>query len=397
MSYDFNISNYSIPDLEKFLQLTSNYNEFEIQTKEGQIRTKLKIAFQKSGKNTKIEKQAITFLDEAKRILLEKLQKTKLITSGSAYLIDKDRAKDSLASYIEPITSFPTNVAQGNLNRLRKRTTNYTLCMNTMFRECTSSSATESLFVLPYPLKHIVSTKLVSLELPNTMYLLSDKRRTNRFYIIEYIPSEEDPEVFTTLEALIVIPEGNYTQCELETTLNLIINRTLESCSRFRVIMNPVNGRTTIYNTTYNFDLHFVTEDTCQNISKNIGWRLGFRNDCYTANNCYISENLYNLIPMQYIYFVLNEYTNNNSTTVMGIFSEDYLEKNILAKIPLDVDMYNILYDNNTTLISKKSDYFGPIDISKFSIKLLDQYGDAVDLNDADYSFTLELEIAYDI
>jgi len=81
----------------------------------------------------------------------------------------------------------------------------------------------------------------------------------------------------------------------------------------------------------------------------------------------------------------------------MGIFSNDYLEKNILANIPLPVDNYKVLYDNNSTLISKKRDYFGPIDIAKFSIKLLDQYGDAVDLNEADYSFTLELEIAYDI
>ena len=397
MSYDFNISNYSIPDLEKFLQLTPNYNEFEIQTKEGQIRTKLKIAFQKAGKNTKIEKQAITFLDEAKRILLEKLQKTKLITSGSAYLIDKDRAKDSITSYIEPITSFHTDIAQGNLNRLRKRTTNYTLCMNTMFRECTSSSSVESLFVLPYPLKHIVSTKLVSLELPDTIYLLSEKRRTNRFYIIEYIPSDEDPDTFTTLEALIITPEGNYNPCQLEATLNTIINNTFESSNRFRVIINPINGHTIISNTTYKFDLHFVTEDTCQNISKNLGWRLGFRNECYTCSQSYVSESIYNLVPTQYIYFVLNEYTNNNSTTVMGIFSEDYLEKNILAKIPLHVEPFKILYDNNSTLISKKRDYFGPIDIAKFSIKLLDQYGDAVDLNDADYSFTLELEIAYDI
>jgi hypothetical protein len=396
MSYDFNISNYSIPDLETFLQLTSNYNEFEIQTKEGQIRTKLRIAFQKAGKNTKIEKQAITFLDEAKRILLEKLQKTKLITSGSAYLIDKNKAKDSITSYIEPITSFQTDVAQGNLNRLRKRTTNYTLCMNTMFRECTGSTPSESLFVLPYPLKHIVSTKLVSLELPNTIYLLSDKRRTNRFYIIEYIQTET-PDVFTKVEALIIIPEGNYSSEQLETLLPTSINNTLGSGSRFQVIIDSIDGRTTISNTTHNFDLYFRTEDTCQNISKNIGWCLGFRNECYTSCNSYVSESLYNLVPTQYIYFVLNEYTNNNSTTVMGIFSEDYLEKNILAKIPLPVDTYKILYDNNSTLISKKRDYFGPIDIAKFSIKLLDQYGDAVDLNDADYSFTLELEIAYDI
>jgi hypothetical protein len=396
MSYDFNISNYSIPDLERFLQLTPTYNEFEIQTKEAQIRTKLRTAFQKSGNNTKIEKQAITFLDEAKRILLEKLQKTKLMTSGTAYLIDKEKSKDSFSSYIEPITSFPTDIAQGNLNRLRKRTTNYTLCMNTLFRDFTSSSSVESLFVLPYPLKHIVSTKLVSLELPNTIYLLSEKRRTNLFYIIEYIPTEEDPETFTTIESLINIPEGNYTQSELEITMNTIINRTFD-CSRFHVNINPFNGRTLIYNTTYLFDIYFVTEETCQNISKNIGWRLGFRNESYTSCKAYVSESLYNLVPTQYIYFVLNEYTNNNSTTVMGIFSDDYLEKNILAKIPLHVDRFHILYDNNSTLISKKRDYFGPIDIAKFSIKLLDQYGDAVDLNDSEYSFTLELEIAYDI
>ena len=396
MSYDFNISNYSIPDLEKFLQLTPNYNEFEIQTKEGQIRSKLRVAFQKAGKNTKIEKQAITFLDEAKRILLEKLQKTKLITSGSAYLIDKERAKDSITSYIEPITSFATDVAQGNLNRLRKRTTNYTLCMNTMFRECNGSTPSDSLFVLPYPLKHIVSTKLVSLELPNTIYLLSEKRRTNRFYMIEYIPNEENPEEFTTVEALINIPEGNYTTTQLETLLNVAIINNMCS-TRFQVIIDSIDGRTTISNTTYKFDIYFRTEDTCQNISKNIGWRLGFRNESYTSSNYYVSESICNLVPTQYIYFVLNEYTNNNSTTVMGIFSNDYLEKNILAKIPLQVDTFNILYDNTSTLISKKRDYFGPIDIAKFSIKLLDQYGDAVDLNESDYSFTLELEIAYDI
>ena len=394
MSYDFNISNYSVPDLEKFLQLSTTYNEFEIQTKEGQVRTKLRTAFQKSGKNTKIEEQAITFLDEAKRILLEKLQKTKLITSGSAYLIDKN--KDAITSYLEPVTSFNTDVAQGNLNRLRKRTTNYTLCMNTMFRECTGSTSSESLFVLPYPLKHIVSTKLVSLELPDTMYLLSEKRQTNRFYIKEYIPTA-DTDVFTTVEALINVPEGNYTSEQLETLLNALINNTLDSGSRFEVIIDTIDGHTTISNTSHNFDLYFRTEDTCQNLSKNVGWRLGFRDESYTSTKSYVSESLYNLIPTQYIYFVLNEYTNNNSTTVMGIFSNDYLEKNILAKIPLPVDTYKILYDNNSTLISKKRDYFGPIDIAKFSIKLLDQYGDTVDLNDADYSFTLELEIAYDI
>lgn len=44
--YDFEIDNYTIYDLEKFLNLTQNYNEYEIKEKENQLRNKLIQAIQ---------------------------------------------------------------------------------------------------------------------------------------------------------------------------------------------------------------------------------------------------------------------------------------------------------------------------------------------------------------
>ena len=41
--------------------------------------------------------------------------------------------------------------------------------------------------------------------------------------------------------------------------------------------------------------------------------------------------------------------------------------------------------------------YFGPTSINRLHIKLLDEFGRIVDLNNGDFSFSLELEILYDL
>ena len=49
--------------------------------------------------------------------------------------------------------------------------------------------------------------------------------------------------------------------------------------------------------------------------------------------------------------------------------------------------------DNPLTKIRR---YTGPINISKLHIKILDKFGNIIDLNNMDYSITLELEILYE-
>lgn len=391
--YDFDINNYSIDDLEKFLKLGNNYNEKAVIERANSMHSAILKTMSASStklKTKKMEKELVSFLDEAKRILIERMAKTRMIVMGDDHrqIINKNDAPDSVMSYIQPMTVFPTNVAQGTLNPLKKRITNYSLCMNTLFRDCAGSVDGNILFVLPYPLKKVISLKLASLELPDTFFMISNAKKSNRIYI---------KENNTNLESLIFLPEGNYTEQTLPAILQYAINAGLGSADRFKVTIDEISHRMTIRNTTNTFSMEFSNGATNSILSKNLGWYMGYRRALYINGDAYESEGIFNPVPLPYIYFILNDYNISSSTTIMGFFGENYLEKNILAKIPIPVSQYQILFDNNSDLISKKREYFGTVDISKFSIRILDHHGDLVSTNNMDFSFTLELEIAYDI
>jgi len=392
-TYDFNINNYSVADLEQFLTLGNNYNEQSVIDKATAMHTAIMETMKSSTtkiKTKKIEKSLVLFLDETKRILIERLHKSQMLDMGdmNRNIINKHTASDSIMSYMQPIAMFPTTVAQGVLNPLKKRITTYSLCMNTLFRDYAGSVNGNMLFVLPYPLKKVISMKLASLEFPETIFMLSNSQKSNRMLIHENT---------TNLEKLIVLPEGNYTETTLPEILQYTINKSLGSEDRFRVTIDEISHRITILNTMNTFSMEFLNPATNPILSKNLGWYMGYRSIQYTDSTAYSSEGIFNPIPLPYIYFVLNDYNIASSTTIMGVFNENYIEKNILAKIPIPVPSYQILFDNNSDLISKKREYFGTVDISKFSIRILDHYGELVSTNLMDFSFTLELEIAYDI
>lgn len=392
-SYDFDINNYSIDDLEKFLKLGNNYNEKVVVEKAKSMHSAIMKSMAASStkiKTKKIEKELVSFLDEAKRILIERMARTRMIVMGDDHrqVIDKNDAPDSIMSYIQPMTIFPTTVAQGTLNPLKKRITNYSLCMNTLFRDCAGSVDGNTLFILPYPLKKVISLKLASLEFPDTVFMLTNAKKSNRIFI---------KENGTNLESLIILPEGNYTEQTLPEILQYAINAGLGSGDRFKVTIDEISHRMTIFNSTNTFSMEFLNAATNSMLPKNLGWYMGYRKAQYINSDAYESEGIFNPVSLPYIYFILNDFNISSSTTIMGFFGDNYLEKNILAKIPIPVNSYQILFDNNSDLISKKREYFGTVDISKFSIRILDHHGDLVNTNHMDFSFTLELEIAYDI
>ena len=51
--------------------------------------------------------------------------------------------------------------------------------------------------------------------------------------------------------------------------------------------------------------------------------------------------------------------------------------------------------DDGCCSFTKTRRYFGPINLQKIKIKLLDQYGRQINLNNMDYSFSLEIEQKY--
>ena len=45
--------------------------------------------------------------------------------------------------------------------------------------------------------------------------------------------------------------------------------------------------------------------------------------------------------------------------------------------------------------IFKQRDYLGPVNLNKFRIKLLDKYGNVLDLNNNDFSMSIEMTQLY--
>jgi len=73
------------------------------------------------------------------------------------------------------------------------------------------------------------------------------------------------------------------------------------------------------------------------------------------------------------------------------------LNKNILARISLQGSVFDFLSKDNFNLITSPRQYFGPVDIQKLQIQLLDEYGRILNLNNMDYSFCITFQTIYDL
>ena len=153
---------------------------------------------------------------------------------------------------------------------------------------------------------------------------------------------------------------------------------------------------------TQQFSINFLTdrygnEDRQTPLPLKLGWLMGFREGYYENALTYVSEGIINLLGPRYIYLVVDDFNNNVSDGFYGAFNSSILNKNILARISLQGSVFNFLSQNNYNLITNPRQYFGPVDIQKLQIQLLDEYGIILDLNNMDYSFCLAFQTIYDL
>jgi hypothetical protein len=94
---------------------------------------------------------------------------------------------------------------------------------------------------------------------------------------------------------------------------------------------------------------------------------------------------------------VVDDFNNNVNDGFYGAFNSSILNKNILARISLQGSLFNLMSQNNLALITYARQYFGPVDVQKLQIQLLDEYGRIIDLNNMDYSFCLTFQSIYDL
>lgn len=405
--FDLNIKNYNKSELEDLLELPKNYDETIIDMKATKLRQNI---LNDNSISQETKNKTILFIGEVRSYLMNGTKKIQDIYHLDNSLKKNETVNEGNKQIIKkPVTpyanSMPSEYYQGIINPLNKRILRQNVNIDTRFRDnYFSTSASNFHLDMPIKISKVVSMQLSALEFPSTFFAIS-KALGNNFFVIEI---EGEPPLIVT------IPDGNYTFTVLQNYLASFMSGLSVSppYQNITFIIDAISVNNVTSGTGHmitnsgasgiKYKLNFATDmdgnpDTITPIQLKFGWMMGFRKPFYEGETGYVSEGIVDLVGPRYLYLVVNDFNNNVSDSFYGAFKESILNKNILARITIQGSVFNILTQNNFTLITSPRQYFGPVDVQKLHIQLLNEYGKVINLNNMDYSFCITFQTIYDL
>ena len=147
--------------------------------------------------------------------------------------------------------------------------------------------------------------------------------------------------------------------------------------------------------------------DLDTNAQLHLGWQLGFRAGTYRAgslangSSSIISEGICMPTGPRYAFISIDDGQKNTGTSLISAFSRSTMDKNIISRFNIanamdDTGSYKPSSDAGlSNQLNRTRDYFGPVDIQRLHIRILDEYGRILDLNHMDWSMTLTFDSMY--
>lgn len=412
---DFNIQNYSIDDLEYFFRLDEvpDYDEQTIEKHANEVQSQL---LNGGTFDPSLKKGFQHFIQQGKEKLLNSKRPMDIYEetplSRTALVPDKEHAIES-----PPQTSYiyadPSAFYQGKMNPLNTRVLTRILNIDTRFRSNLEENSANFLINLPIKFYKVVSMKVTAFELPIGFYGIS-KSFGNNFFTIG-VETYVDPTTTETSETVFTIADGNYTDAELITALNEAVGSNnpqyTNPYSAITFSMDPISNKVTalanplmqggIPNLS-GFSLYFNKTNTGDPdntpLSSKLGYNIGFTKGSYEGEVEYLSESLIDPRSIKYLFLVVDDFQNNvSNNSFVSAFENSFLDNNILARVSLKVkDSDNALkVIRNDELLSEPRQYFGPVDLQKIQVRLQDEYGRVVNMNNTNFSFCITLEQLY--
>lgn len=391
--FDLNIKNYEKHELEDLLSLVAPYQHKDVKTSCLRLKNKL---FQDETKNSQDKIKIKTFIEQALT------QLTGIIPPQTPIIDDSS----ILSNEYQQISFAPTQATiPKNLNPIEKHFIRRTINIDSRFRDnYYTTEATDLLINLPTTIKKAISMKLVGLELPHCGLYAINKKYGNHFFHFIYQ---------NTLYKL-VINDGRYNGTEIvqeitnslqqlgfdpPTTPNanstVAVGYNKSACKLFFTF----SGGSANDGLIFNKDLNDKDDDT--NLQLKLGWILGFTLGSYHTTNAgarFLAEAPYDGTGSKYIFLIVDDFNNNVNNYFTAAFNQSIMNKNILARIPqyrhYDFDSMTGV-DEINNLANSPRKYFGPIDIQKLKIQLVDEYGRIVYINNRNFSLALEFICTY--
>ena len=145
--------------------------------------------------------------------------------------------------------------------------------------------------------------------------------------------------------------------------------------------------------------------DTSTNIQVKLGWTLGFRAAEYLMGDVNSTNDIITTTPVSavsegtpfvsggYAFLSINDYQNNARPSYLVAHANSMKSDNILTHLKLYTGpIYSRDEGFDINASNRTREYYGPVDISRLTIQIQDEFGRIVDMNNMDWSFTLAFE-----
>lgn len=166
-------------------------------------------------------------------------------------------------------------------------------------------------------------------------------------------------------------------------------------------------------------NLYIIVDDFTQN-HLNDGLITGVRNNPNADNPSYVSSatrvcnplisqnqaSIFNAsqpgrgLTEKQLYAANQIGTENKLKTSIKLYSDPPYVKDMFALIPLKLSSLSqgdVFVENGGTLQDNNRKYFGPVNITKLRIQLLNDHGDVIDMNGSNWSFSFAFDYLYDM
>ena len=239
---------------------------------------------------------------------------------------------------------------------------------------------------LTHPLKNVMRLRLASIELPLVEYLFSNQY--GNLTMAVRIGSS------TTFTKMTPLQPGNYSATEL---IAAIQTRLQTIHSQFTVVLNTNTGRCAIRNAAVTFEVYMASynkEIAARQSYWGLGYYLGFRNNRIQASQdvdgMWFVEGTSVLNVQQNQYYLLQLNCPDTVVNVTHRLEKDgYLDA--FAKLVLKNGYFTIAFDDNANLLRKEFTFLAPTSVPFFNVKLLNPFGEPVNMLNVDWSLTIEV------
>ena len=423
-SINLDINNYSIAELEKLLKLQANYNTENVIKQKEAITLSIKESALADAQKTEL----YIFLDNIRNKLINNLEK---IDEKKYNLVNQYDGNHFL---IKTKNNDFKTILENN-KQIDKSIIKRTYTIDSLFRQnydLPDNASHNYVIQLPETINRAITMSISSLEIPLTYYNISTFNNNNTFTIQELSNNTIYGPLYSIIldeglyEARVNMNDSYYKHSAF--SIEKEINDKLAACPNYDISTNlkfniddkQGKGYFQLYSSPKRYKINFdIDNSNNSNIINNssikyncidnflhqkLGWLLGFTKPSITisgSTRLILSERICNINYPRYVYIAIDDFQ-ASSRNYFSVAAQSLIAPNIIGRINIltllqEKTAFKQAASAGDFLFTQKHirEYFGPTDITKLRIQLLDEYGRPFSLNNSDWSFVVTFECFY--